>query len=162
MFMAVQVILSFFYIPVFDNLRIYFTYFIMMLIAIIFKPGISLMYAFFEDLIAFFIYPTGPFFWGYTLTAVLSMAIYSFFLRKKVDLKRIILAKTFVNLLINVLLGSLWSMILYSKAYLFYLSASIIKNLALLPLEILAFYIFYRLIQKNLLDRGLIDSDKML
>ncbi len=160
--MAIQVVISFFYIPVFDNIRIYFTYFVTMLVAIIFKPTTALIYAVIEDLVAFFIYPTGPFFIGYTLTAALSMLIYILFLNKKVSLLRIFLAKLLVNLLINVLLGSLWSMILYSKAYLFYLGASLVKNTFLLPLEVLAFFILYRLIQKNLYTRGLIDHNKLL
>ena len=160
--MAIQVIISFFYIPVFDNLRIYFTYFVMILVAIIFNSGVAIFYAIIEDLIAFFIYPTGPFFIGYTLSAALSMLIYSLFLNKRVSITRILLAKLSVNIIVNVLLGSLWSMILYSKAYLFYLGASIVKNTALLPLEVIAFLIFYRLIQKNLLARGLINQNKLL
>ena len=85
--MALHIFLSFFYIQVSDNLRIYFTFFIVIIVAIAFPLKIALGYAVIEDLIAFFIYPTGPFFIGYTLTAVLSMLIYALVLKKHVNIK---------------------------------------------------------------------------
>ena len=141
--MALHIFLSFFYIQVSDNLRIYFTFFIVIIVA-------------------FFIYPTGPFFIGYTLTALLSMLIYALVLQKHVNIKNIIIAKTLVNLLINVALGSLWSAILYSRGFLYYFGVSFFKNVFLLPLEIILFIIFYRLLSPLLKKSGLItDKEKL-
>ena len=44
----------------------------------------------------------------------------------------------------NVLLGSLWSAILYSKGYLYYLSTSAVKNLLYLPVQILLLWLLLR------------------
>lgn len=160
--MALHIFLSFFYIQVSDNLRIYFTFFIVIIVAIAFPLKIALGYAVIEDLIAFFIYPTGPFFIGYTLTALLSMLIYALVLQKHVNIKNIIIAKTLVNLLINVALGSLWSAILYSRGFLYYFGVSFFKNVFLLPLEIILFIIFYRLLSPLLKKSGLItDKEKL-
>ena len=160
--MAIHVILSMFFIQVSDNLRIYFTYLVVMLVAIIFKPSVALTYAIVEDLVAFFLYPTGPFFVGYTLSAFVSMSIYSFFLKDKVDTKRIIIAKTLTNLISNVGLGSLWSAMLYSKGYIFYLTTSLVKNIALLPFEIIIVITFLHVITPSLYRSSLIKEKQVI
>lgn len=154
--MAAQIVVSFFYIPVSDNLRIYFTYLIVILVANIFSFKTALLYAFIEDILAFMIFPSGPFFFGYTLTAMASMTIYSLCLYKNVTVKRIIIAKTAVNILVNVGLNSLWSAVLYSKGYLYYASVSLVKNLTLLPLEILIIILFYKLVKPLLIKNNLL------
>ena len=159
LFLALHIFLSFFYIQVSDNLRVYFTYLIVMNIAIIFPPKIALGYAIIEDLLAFFIYPTGPFFIGYTLTSLAGMAIYLIFLNKKVTITRIILAKTSVNIFCNIILNSLWSAILYSKGFVYYLISGSIKNIILLPIEIILFIIFYKLIYPYFIKMDLIKDD---
>ena len=48
-----------------------------MLIASIYDYPTVLIYAIVEDLVSFFVYPTGTFFLGYTLTSVVSFSIIS-------------------------------------------------------------------------------------
>lgn len=161
LFLALQVFLSFFYVQVSDNLRIYFTYVIVISVAIIFEPKIALTYAVVEDLIAFFIYPTGPFFFGYTITAFMSMLIYSLFLNKKVSLLRIIFAKTSVNIICNILINSIWSAVLYSKGFIYYVLRSTTKNLIMLPIEIVLFVLFYKMVYPLFVKSKLIsENDK--
>lgn len=146
--LALNIVLSFYFIPVGENLRIYFTFLINMFIATKYNLPTLIIYAIAEDLLSFFIYPTGPFFVGYTLTAVASMILYYLFLHKNVNLKNVILAKTSVNILCNILLNSYWSKVLFGKAYLYYLGKSIIKNLIMIPIEVLLFMAFYELVNK--------------
>ncbi len=146
-FLALHVVISGFFIPVGENLRIYFTYLLVMTLAIILPPKMAFLYAFIEDIIAFFVMPPGgPFFFGYTITAIVSMMIYSFFLYKEVTLSRIVLAKTSVNIIANIFLNSIWSAMLYSHGFIYYLGKSIVKNTVLLPVEILGFVLFYQLV----------------
>ena len=49
---------------------------------------------------------------------------------------RLAVCKLCVNLLVNVLLGSVWSAMLMGNAYVYYLAKSIVKNTILLPVEI--------------------------
>ena len=78
-----------------------------------------------------------PYFPGYMLTTILGCMIYAlFFYRARITWRRIILAKLLTNIQ-NVLLGSLWSAILYSKGYLYYMATSAVKNALYLPLQIL-------------------------
>ena len=59
-----------------------------------------------------------------------------FFYRRQLSVLRIFAAKFTVNLVVNVLLGALWSALLYGKGYLYTVTASILKNVVLLPLEL--------------------------
>lgn len=102
-------------------------------------PVTALVFGFAEDTINFFIHPTGPYFPGYALTTMLGTMIYALFLYRAkftpVTLAvRVFLAKLFTNIL-NVTLGALWSAILYSKGYYYYMVKSFWKNLVMLPVQ---------------------------
>ena len=150
--LALNVAISTYFFPVGENLRIYFTFLINMLIANIYDYPTVFIYAIIEDLVSFFVYPTGTFFLGYTLTSVLSLTLYYIFLHKEVNLKNVILAKTSVNIFANILLNSLWSKMLFGKAYIYYLSKSVIKNILMIPIEVILFLAFYKLI-KPMIDK---------
>jgi hypothetical protein len=91
------------------------------------------------DTLNFLLFPSGPYFPGYLLSEMVAALIYSLFLyRKKITVLRLFGAKFLVNYLCNVLMGCLWSQMLYGKGYLYYLVKSLIKNTLLLPLEVMA------------------------
>jgi magnesium-transporting ATPase (P-type) len=70
--------------------------------------------------------------------------IYSLcFYRARITWGRIIVAKLLTNIQ-NVFLGSLWSAILYSKGYLYYLGSSAVKNTLYLPLQIILLFLLFR------------------
>ena len=98
-------------------------------------PVTALVFGFAEDTISYLMNPTGPYFPGYALTTMLGTLIYAlFFWRAKVSVLRVFMAKL-CNNLINVVLGSLWSAILYSKGYLYYVSTRILTNGIMLPIQ---------------------------
>lgn len=89
------------------------------------------------DLLVFVIHPTGPYFPGFTLTSMLSGTLFGLFLYKnKTSLLRLILSKTLINILLNLLLNSLWLTILYHQGFWIMIPGRILKNVALLPLEV--------------------------
>lgn len=133
---ALVIVLGYFYIPVTENLRIMLTFIPMAFGGMLCGPVMGVLIGLAGDLIGFFIHPSGPFFFGYTISAMLSGFVYGLFLyHKEIAFWRIILTKAIINLFINVGLGCLWSMLLYGKAYWVAFSASIVKNLLLLPAE---------------------------
>ena len=161
MFLALGIALNQPYIQVGENLQIYFYFIVNMLFASIFSLGDTLIYAVLEDIISFFLFQSMyPFFPGYTVTAMVSCAIYWLFLHKEVNLKNIIISKAIVNLAVNVLLGSLWSSMLYSKGYMYYMVKSLIKNVMMLPIEVIIFYYIYKLIKplinKYIKEKGIV------
>ena len=54
------------------------------------------------------------------------------------------------------LLGALWSSILYSKGYLYYLTTSAIKNTLYLPLQIILLALLLRYLLPVLQQQGLV------
>ena len=147
--LALNVAISSVYIPITPDLHIEFTFIIVMYMASNFSLPECLIFATLEDLLTYFLFQSSqwPFFPGYTLSAIVGILIYYVFLHKKVTILRTAASKTLVNILVNIGLGSLWNSMMYGKAFLYYASISIVKNLVLLPFEIIAFYIIYKALE---------------
>lgn len=119
-------------------------------------PITALVFGLAEDTVSFMIHPTGAYFPGYALTTMLGTMIYALFLyRAKPTLMRVFLAKLFTNVL-NVFLGSLWSAILYSKGYLYYMTTSFWKNLISLPVQTVMLFLLLKALTPALQQMGLI------
>lgn len=144
---ALGIAFSGLYIVVGDNLRIYFSFFITAVGCSVYGPVVSLLVAGVTDTLGYIMFPTGAYFPGYLLSEMAGALIYSLFLyRKKITVLRIYGAKLLVNYLVNVLLGCLWSKILYGQGYLYYLVKSLIKNTLLLPLEVISLSALFALV----------------
>lgn len=125
-------------------------------------PVLGAVFAVAEDLLSFFLTGGGgyPFFPGYTLTTVLGVFFYAlFFYRQEMTIRRIFLAKLVTNVQ-NVLLGALWSSILYGKAYLVMASGSAIKNLVMLPFQTVILVVLFTAIMPALGRMGLVAKQK--
>ena len=157
LFIALKIVVAYFKIPVGDNLNIYFTFVITAIECTIFGYGPSMVSGVITDILGYIVNPYPPFFPGYALSNVIAAFIYSLcFYKKQIKLSNIIIAKTLVNYIVNVLIGSLWSAILYSKAFIVYLTASAIKNTLLLPIEIIILYLVFKMMIPILQKRNLI------
>ena len=127
--------------------------------ALVGGPINALLFGLAEDTINYILTPTGPYFPGYALTTMIGTMVYALFLyRTKVTIWRIFLAKL-CNNVINVLLGSLWSAILYSKGYLYYVSTRIVTNSIMLPIQTVMLTVLFAalipaLIQLDILPSG--------
>jgi ECF transporter S component (folate family) len=148
---ALSITISSVFIPVGSNLRIYFTFLVTSLGATVYGPVLGVMVGFVSDILGFVIHPSGAFFPGYTLSAMLGGLCYGLLLyRHRVSVVRILAAKVVINYGVNVLLGSLWSAMLYSKGYYYYFASSIVKNTLLLPLEVLVLVALFNLVLPQL------------
>ena len=145
---AACIILSKFSLPVTDGLKITFGFMARALCALVYGPIGAVAFAVVEDTLSFILSSSGaPYFPGYMLTTALGCLIYAlFFYRARITVTRIFLAKLLTNLM-NVFLGSLWSAILYSKGYLYYMSTSAVKNsLLLIPQTLMLLVLFQALL----------------
>lgn len=114
-------------------------------------PINALVFGAAEDTITYLLHPTGPYFPGYMLTTMLGNLIYALLLYRA-DYKspmfalRVFVAKLLTNVQ-NVLLGSLWSAILYGKGYLAVATVSLWKNtIMLLPQTVMLVLLFAALL----------------
>jgi len=103
----------------------------------LFGPVAAAMQGAVVDVVQWLVFPTGPYFPGFTLTAVLSGCVYGcFFYRTRVSWIRALCAKGLVNLFLNSGLNTLWIVILYNRAVGVILPARIGKNMLFLLLEV--------------------------
>ena len=148
-FIALRIVISSFFIPLpflAGNQRIFFSFFVNALGSYIYGPCVALAVGFISDILGFFIAPSGGFFFGYTITAMMGSFIYALFLyRARISILRIILCKFCVNIFVNVCLNGLWDSMLAGKGYIALMAARIPKNLILLPFEIVLLILFLQL-----------------
>lgn len=122
-------------IPLTDGVRVTWGFLARSVCGLVCGPVSALVFGFVEDTVSFLINPQGVYFPGYALTTMLGTMTYALFLyRARVTVLRIFLAKLCTNIM-NVVLGALWSAILYGKAYFVIAGASAVKNAIMLPVQ---------------------------
>lgn len=148
MLLAVAVALNYatsFYIM--PTLKIGPGYLITALLGTLYGPVAGGIAAGLGDIIKYLLKPDGVFFFGYTLNAMLGGVIYGLFLYKsKVSVLRCTLAKLIINLGVNAGLGTLWSSMLYGKAFTVILPARLVANVVKVPFEVIILMIVLPLV----------------
>jgi ECF transporter S component (folate family) len=98
------------------------------------------------DVLGFFLFPSGTFFPGYTLTAALTGLIYGLFLYgihkeihhgNRTAWLRLLLCELVIILFCYIGLNTLWSHILVGKAFFVLLPTRALKNIAQYPINVL-------------------------
>ena len=141
--MALDLVLSMFVsIQITQTLKLGLAFLAVSLMGMLYGPVMAGIGAGITDVLSAVIHPTGPFFPGFTLTALLGGLIYGCLLyEEKISVKRLIGCKLLINVFLNLLLNSLWLKLLYGSAFFAMLPMRAFKNLALLPLEVLLMYL---------------------
>jgi len=137
MFIALTAVVGSLYIPVTTALRIKFSFLITSTAAMIYGPAVGIAAGMAGDIVGYLLASGGgAYFPGYTISAALASLVFALFLyRTRITPLRIFASRAVVNIFINALLGSLWSVIIHNKGFSLLFLQSIIKNLLLLPLE---------------------------
>lgn len=116
-------------------LRIGFGFLPILILAILYGPIVSgLAYAI-GDLIGAFLFPTGAFFPGFTVTAALTGVIYGLALyNKKITIPRALIANSLVCVLCNLLLNTFWLTFILGKGFYVLLVSRTLKELVAIPI----------------------------
>ena len=139
------------------------------LVDFMFGPVVGAIFGGVMDVLKFLIKPDGGFFFGYTLTAIISGFIYGLFyyrvqikkpLNKNVtginlviawcranilSILLIFIANVLIKVFCNIGLNTLWSSMLTGKAFLAILPARIIKNLIQIPVDTVFHFVLIKL-----------------
>ncbi|MDD3243938.1 MAG: folate family ECF transporter S component [Eubacteriales bacterium] len=123
------------------EIKIGFGFLTSAMIGMLFGPVVAMAAGAMGDILGFFLYPRGAYFFGFTLSAALGGLVYGlFFYRREVKLLPAFLAKLTINLFINVCLNTLWNSMLGGRGFFVLLPARALKNLILWPIESLLLF----------------------
>lgn len=152
LFGCMSVVMGYFTIQIGDFLKIGFSSVVQQFVYYLFGPGTGMLFAGAMDILKFAVRPTGAFFPGYTLNAMVAAVIYGFFYyRQRITLRRVLAAQLLVAMVCNVCLGTLWwhmTTTQASAAFWPVFGVRLGKNLVQWPLNSLLFYGAWEFMEK--------------
>lgn len=117
----------------------------------LFGPYLGALAGGITDIIGFFLFPSGTYFPGYTLTSIVAGFIYGSMLHKKpLSFKRIFMMMLMQAIICNILLNTLWTSLLLGKAFFTILPARILKNLIVIPIESVLLFMIFKYLKQPL------------
>lgn len=114
---AMEIVLARFLSIATWNLKIGFSFVPVAMAAAMYGPLAGGAVAALGDFLGAMLFPIGPYFPGFTLTALLTGAVLGLFLHKKQTALRILGAVAVNQLVLSLFLNTLWISILYSSPY---------------------------------------------
>lgn len=150
-FIAIEVILTRFLSIQTPIVRLGFGFLPVAMLAILYGPiWAGVAYAI-GDILGMLIWPSGSFFFGFTLSAFLTGMIYGFFFKNHdVRLPKVLIACACVCFVINLGLDTVWLSILQGQAYLAILPARVIKAAIAYVLQVTLIPIVYHGVVKHI------------
>ncbi len=135
--LAIQMLLSSFGVfQLTESIKISLAHLALAPTAMLFGPVAAGIQGALSDFLGYLLKPTGPYFPGFTLTALLLGVIYGILLyRTKRSLWQIILARVIVALFVNIGLNTVFLAMLYGPAQWAALPLRAMKNLLQLPID---------------------------
>lgn len=147
MLLAVLIIFSRFVSIKTDILIISLSFIPIMMSAMWLGYKYSMLIASLGDLIGAILFPFGPYFPGFTLSAAISGIIYGILLYNKGTqlgnkklLIRLIISSILVLFGVNIFITSFWIHILYGKAYVVIMAGRIITQIVMFPVQVITIY----------------------
>lgn len=135
--LAMEIILSRFFSISAWNMKIGFNFVPIAVAAILFGPIAGGTVAALGDFVGAILFPIGAYFPGFTLTAFLDGIILGAFLHRKQTVVRVLSAVAANQLVLGLLINTLWISILYGCSYTVLLTTRILQCAVLLPVQFL-------------------------
>lgn len=135
--LAIQMVLSSYgVIEVSDSLKISLAHLALAPTAMLFGPVVAGIQGALSDVLGFLIKPTGPYFPGFTLSAMLGGVVYGTMLYKtERRLWQVIAARLIIAVFINIGLNTVFLVMLYGPAKLATLPVRALKSIIQLPVD---------------------------
>lgn len=126
-------------------MKISFAFVPTMLCAVWLGPKWTVLLNVLGDVIGATLFPTGPYFVGYTISTAIAGFIYGIFLYRKEENSysdkqffiRLILSTVLVAIIVNMGLNTLWTSITSGKAFMVLFATRIVKQLIMIPIHII-------------------------
>lgn len=154
--LAMLIILSRFLSIKTPILKISFSFIPTMLCAIWLGAKWTILLNVLGDIIGATLFPTGPYFIGYTISTAIAGLIYGLLLYKKEEntftekqfIIRIIISVILVTIIVNMGLNTLWTSITSGKAFKVLFLTRIVKQLIMIPIHIIVILFIERMLRK--------------
>lgn len=149
-FIALEIILTRFLSINTPIVRIGFGFLPVAMVGILYGPlWAGLSYAL-GDILGALLFPIGPYFPGFTVTALLTGLVYGYFLHNKpINWKSALVPVSIVVLILNLCLDTLWLYILMDNAVVALLPARLLKCAIMLPVQLILIQaVWHRLLNK--------------
>lgn len=141
MFGAVSIVLGSLTIMPVDTIKITFVFLPNEFIYYLFGPSVGAFFGAAMDILNFIIKPTGAYFFGFTLSGILSGLIFGLILYKRpLSVKRIFIATLIRVIFIDLLLNTYWLQVMYGYNFMAMLPMRALKNFIMLPVETLLLF----------------------
>ncbi len=145
LFIALEVILTRFTSVETLTIRISFEFIAIAISAILFGPVTAGTAAAIADVLGMIIFPKGPYFPGFTLSAFLSGFLYGIILyKKKITMIRTFLAALVVIVATSLILNTIWLFFLYGNMAYADLVSRLVKCVVFLPIQTVMIYLIWR------------------
>lgn len=137
-------------------LRIGFGFLPIAALAILYGPVVAAVGYGIADVIGAWLFPTGAFFPGFTVSAVLTGLLFGLVLyNKEVTIKRALIASALVCLLVNLLINTYWLTFIIGKGFMVLLTSRAVKELVAIPVMALLIVAIDRYVLRHVKNRNL-------
>lgn len=156
MLTALAIVLGFFKVPVSNIIEIRFAFLPIALAGQLFGPFVAGIIGILSDVGGYLVKPTGAFFPGFTLSSMLSGILYGLVLRgKKITIWRAFFSKLLNTVFISFLLNPLWLSILYGNGFWAIVSARLVSECILLPVNTAMIYLLLKTLETFHLQKNI-------
>ena len=115
--------------------------------AVLYGPVPAVIISILADVLGAFLFPVGPYFPGFTLTAALTGLLYGLLLHKSQSLPRVALAVVLQQSVCSLLVNTFWLKVLYGLPYLPTMAARLVQAAVVTALQIVLIPLIAKTIQ---------------
>lgn len=126
------------------NMRIGFAFVALAMSGMLYGPLAAGLVGAVGDILGMLLFPTGPYFPGFTLNAFLTGAVFGLFLHDTITVKRMIGAVAVNQLGLSLLLQTMWISITYGAPYAGLLPVRLTQCLVLIPIQLITLQVLAR------------------
>ncbi|MBQ8747298.1 MAG: folate family ECF transporter S component [Clostridia bacterium] len=161
---AIRVALKNVFIPVGEDISIYIGFVFTAVGGALYGPVMALLVGTATDLLGFFVAggaAKGAFNPWFVLVEVLATFLYALcFYRQRITFGRILLSKALVNVLANIVMQSFAMSMTYGKAIYIYMIPRVLKNVIMLPVEVLVLAVIFGAILPSMVSMKLLPHEQ--
>ncbi len=123
--------------------------FVVAIVARLYGPIAAMVVHGISDIIGAIVFPNGPYFPGFTVTAVLIGLIYGLLFYRSGSWWRILVAVVSTQIICTLCLNTLWLSILMDKPFWVFLPGRLIQSAITTPLQLIGLPFLFRLLEKS-------------